>query len=195
MPIRLTAVAAQPDMGVIVWLLGDSRAVPLNYLHVTPNYTRLNWYAGTTNAYVSYQGLVTAAMDEAGGQGFATDYAGRDLDVISQLPGVERLGEELVRLSAIDDDAQRIAEAAGGFVLPQTKVLEILRRLLPLPEGNGEFVYQITELLLDLFTAEELAAAGSGLVTELNTAVIGPLTETLAIFDGAPYLSRLYTSL
>lgn len=76
-PIRLTAVAAQPDMGVIVWLLGESRAVPLNYLHVIPNYTRLNWYAGTTNAYATYQTLITAAMDEAGGQGFATDYAGR----------------------------------------------------------------------------------------------------------------------
>ena len=99
-PIRLTAVAALPDMGVLVWLLGSARAVPLNYLHVTPNYTRLNWYAGTTNAYASYQTLITAAMDEAGGQGFATDYAGRGLDLLGALPTVESLGDELKRKSA-----------------------------------------------------------------------------------------------
>lgn len=67
-PLRLTAIAAEDDMGVLVWLLSDSRAVPENFLHVTPNYTQLNWYTGSRNAYVSYQSLITAAMDEAGGQ-------------------------------------------------------------------------------------------------------------------------------
>jgi len=194
-PIRLTAVAALPDMGVIVWLLGESRAVPLNYLHVTPNYTRLNWYFGTFAAFASYQGLITAAMDEAGGQGFATDYAGRDLDVLSQLPTVESLGNELVRLTAIVDDAAFVAGLAGGFIFPRDQVLEILRRNLPLPAGDGEFVYQIPELLVETFTAEELAAARSAIVVELNDTVIDPLAETLAVFDGDPYMTRLFTTL
>jgi hypothetical protein len=194
-PIRLTAVAAQPDMGVIVWLLGESRAVPLNYLHVTPNYTRLNWYFGTFAAYASYQGLITAAMDEAGGQGFATDYAGRDLDVLSRLPAVEALENELVRLSTIADDASFVAGLAGGFVFSQTKVLEILRRRLTLPEGEGEFVYQVPELLSAVFTPEELASARADIVTELHDDVIVPLSETLAVFDGDPYMTRLYTTL
>lgn len=194
-PIRLTAVAAQPDMGVIVWLLGESRAVPVNYLHVTPNYTRLNWYAGTTNAYATYQTLITAAMDEAGGQGFATDYAGRDLDVVAQLPTLEILSDELVRLSSIGDDAQFVAELARGFVFSQTQALEILGRTLPLPAGDGEFIYQIPELLGETFTAEELADARAAAVIELNATVIEPLREALAVFDDAPYLTRLYTTL
>ncbi len=194
-PIRLTAVAAQPDMGVIVWLLGESRAVPLNYLHVTPNYTRLNWYFGTFAAYASYQGLITAAMNEAGGQGFATDYAGRDLDVLSQLPTAESLGDELVRLTAITDDATFVASLAGGFVFSRTKVLEMLRRHLPLPEGESEFVYQVPELLAGLFTSDVLSAARADIVTELNDTVIVPLSETLAVFDGDPYMTRLYTTL
>ncbi len=193
-PIRLTAVAAVPDMGVIVWLLGESRAVPLNYLHVKPNYTRLNWYAGSTNAYATYQTLITAAMDEAGGLGFATDYAGRDLDVLAQLPTVESLGDELVRLSSIEVDAEFVAQLAGGFVFPQEKVLEVLGRNLPMPAGD-EFIYQIPELLVDTFTTEELADARQSINIELNDTVIEPLRETLALFDDAPYLTRLYTTL
>jgi len=194
-PIQLTAVAAESNMGVLVWILGESRAVPLNYLHVTPNYTRLNWYAGTNNAYASYQSLITAAMDEAGGQGFATDYAGSDLDFLSQLPTVESLSDELVRLSAIEDDAQFVAALAGGFVFSRTKVLEILGRNLPLADGEQEFVYQVPELLSASFTPEELAAARAAIVVELNETVIDPLRDTLNVLSGAPYMTRLYTTL
>ena len=194
-PIRLTAVAAQPDMGVLVWLVGSSRAVPVNYLHVTPNYTRLNWYAGSTNAYVTYQGLITAAMDEAGGQGFATDYAGRSLNLLEQLPTVEAYPAELTALAAIPDDAQFVAGLAGGFVLPNSRVTEILRRALPLGEGDGEFIYQVPALLRDAFTADQLAAARSTIILEVNNTIIEPLAETLAVLGGEPYVTRLYTTL
>ena len=194
-PIRLTAVAAQENMGVIVWLLGESRAVPLNYLHVKPNYTRLNWYAGTRNAYASYQGLITAAMNEAGGQGFATDYAGRDLNYLSQIPVAEILTDELTRLSAIENDADLIASALSTFVFPQAKVLAILGRELPLPEGEGDFVYQIPELMAQIFTVDQLSAGRAGLLVELKASVVDSLTETLAVFDGDPYMTRLYTTL
>lgn len=194
-PIRLTAVAAQLDMGVIVWLLGQSRAVPLNYLHVTPNYTRLNWYAGSRNAYVSYQGLITAAMNEAGGQGFATDYAGRTIDVLAQLPAVSTFTNELDRLAAIVQDEVMIANVAGGFVFQSDNVMAILRRELPLPTGESEFVYRQSTLLVDIFTADELAAGRSAIIIALHDTVIAPLLETLSVFDGDPYMTRLYTTL
>lgn len=194
-PIRLTAVAAQADMGVIVWLLGQSRAVPLNYLHVTPNYTRLNWFAGSRNAYASYQGLITAAMNEAGGKGFATDYAGRTIDILSQLPAASTLINELDRLSAIALDEDMIASVAGGFVFQFDKVLAILRSVLPLPVGQSEFVYRQSTSLVDIFTANELASARSAIVTALNDTIIAPLVDTLSVFDGNPYMTRLYTTL
>lgn len=194
-PIRLTAVAAQADMGVIVWLLGGSRAVPLNYLHVTPNYTMLNWYNGTQSAYANYQGLITAAMNEAGGQGFATDYAGRDLDVVAALPVVATFTDELVRLAGFDQDAEMIAAVASGFVFAQDKVLAGLQRALPLPEGQGTFIYQVPELLTAAFTSEALATARADILVELDETVIDPLVESLAVFDGDPYMTRLYTTL
>ncbi len=185
-PIRLTAVAAQDDMGVIVWLLGSSRAVPLNYLHVIPNYTRLNWYAGTFNAYASYQGLITAAMNEAGGQGFATDYAGTEFDAASALPTVETYTNELVSLSAVADDAEFVAALSSSFVLPQDKVQEILNRELPLPVGEDPFIYQVPELLGDTYTEEELSEARAAIIVQINDTIVKPLEEGLAVFDGNP---------
>src|SRR5262245_6085711 len=70
-PIKLTAVAANVDMGVMTWLLGDGRGVPQNYLALDLNEARINWF----NASLNYTDVVTAAADDAQGQGFVSEYA------------------------------------------------------------------------------------------------------------------------
>lgn len=193
-PIRLTAVAATPDMGVITWILGPSRAVPDNYLAVEVNYTLLNWYFGSANAYGSYQGLVTTAMNEAGGQGFATDYAGRDQTFKDQLPVAEDFETELQRLEALETE-QFYRELSFNFLFPSTKVLEILRRQLPLPEGVDEFVYSDGAVLREVFSAEEITTAKDAITAELRMTVVDPLGRTLAVFEGDQYMTRLFTTL
>lgn len=193
-PIRLTSVAAQPDMGVIVWLLGDARAAPVNYLAVEPNLTRLNWYNGSFAAYPSWQMLVTRAMDEAGGQGFATEYAGRDFNAATQLPDPAVFEQEL----------ESLREQSTGIVFlglfynpyfPQSKVLEILRRELPLPEGVDESNYSEGSVLIGFFGEEMVAIAKDRILDELSRTVVEPLTATIRVFDGTPYMTRLYTTL
>ena len=71
-PIKLTAVAANDDMGVLTWLLGDAQAVPQNYYSLELNDARINWFSASTN----YNQVVTEAADDAGGQGFVTEMAG-----------------------------------------------------------------------------------------------------------------------
>ncbi len=72
-PLRPTAVASEPDMGVIVHLLGAARGVPTNYQLVELNLAALNWFNPTDH----YAQLVSHAVDEAeNGQGFVTDFAG-----------------------------------------------------------------------------------------------------------------------
>ncbi|MCH7703185.1 MAG: DUF2330 domain-containing protein, partial [Planctomycetes bacterium] len=149
-PLRLTAVAAVPDMGILVWMLGDARAVPLNYLHLDVNYTKLDWYRGTSVAYADYQDLVTEAMDEAGGQGFVTDYAGTDLDLVSQLPDPDDFRNELVRLGNLESDQDFYSQLYSNFLFAQDQVLEVLRRQLPLPEGQDEVAYAIPLLIQDV---------------------------------------------
>ena len=95
-PIRLTAVATEPNMGVLVWLLGDHRAVPNNYLHVQINEARIDWFNGGFN----YNDIVTEAADEAGGQAFVTDYAGPGLVMDNRLFDEKRV--DLQRLREIE---------------------------------------------------------------------------------------------
>ena len=76
-PLRPTAVAAADDMGILVWVFGPSRAVPLNYLGLELNEARINWFsAGST-----YDAAVTDAANAAGGRGFVTELAGKTEDV------------------------------------------------------------------------------------------------------------------
>jgi hypothetical protein len=64
-------VAANPDMGILVWVLGPGRAVPVNYRSLVLNDTLINWFNPSSN----YNDVVIAAADEAGGHGFVTELA------------------------------------------------------------------------------------------------------------------------
>ena len=190
-PIRLTAVAAEDDMGVLVWIVGDARAVPENYLHVTPNYARLNWYTGTQNAYTSYQSLITAAMDEVeddgrtgDGQGFATDFAGEiDADLRGGLAGsVEREKRLVAELDALDrlggDAADFIARAVSDSDDPTAR-LGILRGddVLPLPDGRDEGLYYDAQALRNFFTDEQLGSARTTLRARSSSGTSSPASD------------------
>lgn len=191
-PIRLTAVAAQDDMGVLVWLLGNARAVPENYLHVTPNYTRLDWFNDTQNAYATYQDLITEAMNEAGGQGFATDYAGRFNDLLSALSSPDDLQQQLDRL--IDSpDAEFISLIQNLF--PNTLVTETLSQQLPLRDGQTTDLYFDQQFLTTNYTAAELSQARASVTTIITDEIITPLQTSLDVLGTDQYMTRLYTTL
>ncbi|MEO1174416.1 MAG: DUF2330 domain-containing protein, partial [Myxococcota bacterium] len=73
-PIVLTSVAAEPEMGVLVFIAGDSRFESANYanLSVDRSLVRFNPFNGRNN----YFALVSFLVDDAGGRGFVTEFAG-----------------------------------------------------------------------------------------------------------------------
>lgn len=71
-PIKPTAVAANDDMSMLIWVLGDSRAIANNYYHLEMNEALINWFSPAA----TYDDVVIAAADEAGGQGFVTEQSG-----------------------------------------------------------------------------------------------------------------------
>ncbi len=188
-PMTLTAVAAQNNMGVLVWLLGDGRGVPKNFKHVTPNYSRLNWFRGTRTAYSSYQTLITQAMDEAGGQGFATDFAGHFPNLIEQLSTAEPW-EQLMSGIANTSDATFIATLWTNR--PSPAVQNAIRATLPTSDGQ---VYSSAIDMDKLFTVEELATTRTAVEKIMAEQVIDPINNALDIFDDNLYLTRLYTTL
>ena len=70
-PIVPTKVAANPDMGILVFVLGARRAVPINYKSLELNEALIDWF----NPNTTYNAVVSAAADEAKGQGFVTELA------------------------------------------------------------------------------------------------------------------------
>ena len=72
-PLRLTAVAANPDMAVMVWIYADVQAVPVNYGKIGIDNEELVFFGrgGSSN----YRQLMGQKADEMEGQAFITEYA------------------------------------------------------------------------------------------------------------------------
>lgn len=72
-PIRLTAVAAFPEMPIFVWILADEQAVPENYEHFEIATEEITF---SPFGLPDYPFLVQDRADAVGGQGFITEFAG-----------------------------------------------------------------------------------------------------------------------
>ena len=118
-PLRLTAVAANPNMAVMVWIYADRQATPVNYASMNIANDELvffGWGGGH-----NYRQLMSDGADEYGGQAFITEYAApsRELRIVHPLlrelrdrhPYVTRLNtvispEEMTVDPVFDYDAQ-----------------------------------------------------------------------------------------
>lgn len=179
-PIRPTAVAAEPDMGVVVYVLGDGRAVPRNYLHVRVNEATITWEDGGRN----YIDAVSHAVDEAGGQAFVTDYAG---------PAGDGWSFEL------DIDLDRLAEVrtldelqAFRSVLQSSDVRPFVRDSITPPEG-----VDVDEVLGSpwAFDWSEIPCDGAWLAASLREAVVPVWRDLDALFARHRKLTRLFTTM
>lgn len=196
-PIRLTAVAAEDDMGVLVWVVNDQlgRAIPENYVHVIPNYSRLDWFNGSFNAYGSYQSLITDAMNESGGQGFATDYAGTiDGDITNSLTSTNLIENNLSFLDGIGGDAEFLTQSL--FVSTNiSAAIASLQSILPLPEDFTTNLYFDPDALSSVYTPNELAEARVGMRNYIVTRELEPLQTSVDLIPNGAYLTRLFTTL
>ncbi len=216
-PIRLTAVATQPDMGVLVWILGSHRAIPNNYLHVHINEARIDWFNGGFN----YPQVVTEAANEAGGQAFATDYAGPSKIMDKRIYQEGRFG--LDKLRTLKDPAEYINELLAQGFPRDNQMQALLRRHMPMPQivleqGVLEVVFRGDRKAYDQAAEEgrlqalaessfynnmrayneytgELEYDLVALTEALEETVVEPLRAVQDLFGDFPYMTRLYTTL
>lgn len=71
-PLRLTAVAANPDMAVLTWIFADYQAVPKNYAHIEVPDEDITFFTFGGN---NYRQLLGDYANRADGRGFITEYA------------------------------------------------------------------------------------------------------------------------
>lgn len=193
-PIKLTAVAANDDMGVLVWVLGDSRSVPLNYKLLELNDTLIDWW----QPQATYDAVVGLAANEASGQGFVTEYAdsvatlGFDAysasdestwNEIIEMDWSER-PRDLVNRVISEYGNQRgwdgLSEAIDTSFRGQTSAVKA--RI----QECGACAFE--DELPEEFSIETFLMA-------VDDFVVGPVRDTQELFDNADYITRLYTNL
>lgn len=75
-PIRLTAIASEPEMGLLVFLLGDGRWGPANWSELEIDPASLRYASYTWPAETDWLVRVARDADEEGGRAWVTEMAG-----------------------------------------------------------------------------------------------------------------------
>jgi hypothetical protein len=197
-PIKLTAIAARPDMPIISYVLSEKRAIPLNYRHVLINPTLINWLSFGSN----YSQVANAAVDEAGGQAFLTEFAGASAPFVE---GFEALIPDY-NTSALAQIAHPVDFALEmlnqGFARdPASQGL--LRQFIPIPASlvqqgvtEAQFYNRISQYrsAIDSDPGRPPFNA-AGFAQALEDAIVKPTQNSLALLKGSPYLTRLFSTM
>ncbi|WP_437494988.1 DUF2330 domain-containing protein [Sorangium sp. So ce1014] len=128
-PIRLTAIAAEPEMGITVMVLGDRRYGPANWPDIEIDDNQIVWNPYDWPTQTNWTALVARSVDEAGGRGFVTEMSGPTASIAEQ-----------VRNTMSSDEAQMAARDA----------------LLPLLEGNTTITRLYTRLSPEEMTVDPI---------------------------------------
>ena len=181
-PIQLTSIAAVDDLPIEVFVLGPSRAVPDNYLHVQINEAAIDWYAGGTN----YRDVVKRAVDEAGGQAFVTDYSG----------GTEMFRWAIWNEAWIDRDALRALDGVGPWVEailasglpPSSQLTAFLGQWAPPGVDPADFLQCPSCYKQGKF--DPIAATDA-----FEEEIVDVLHAAQLLVDKAPRITRLFTTM
>ncbi len=215
-PIILTSVAAQPNMGIQVWMLGSSRAIPRNYNHVVINDAQLDWLAKAVN----YNDVVIKAISETPQKhAFITEYAGPSSVMAGVLDRPGRFGS-IDELKALTDPAAFVqylfthgyaqntpfGPISRSVLTPLVKSLVL--GMLPRPtrllasvtddvwlQNLGLYLGSYRAAHPDEFAGWEPAFDASALSAQLDEKIVRPAREAGALFNKYPKLTRLYTAL
>ena len=220
-PIVLTSVAADPDMPILVWVLGNSRAIPRNYHHTRINDAELNWLGFADN----YLDVINRAVDEASEhQSFVTEYAGTSAIMQNILDYEGRFGN-LDDLRAITDAVNYVeyltynGYTTGGNTPPlfqatfTSQVLGILQSHLPVPRkilrelrdqgqtasafylGYRYYIETDRAARPDMYDDLDITFDPVELTADLDEKVVGPTLKAGEMFKNNRYLTRMYTTL
>jgi hypothetical protein len=84
-PLRMTAIAAEPEMSILVFVFADQRFNGANWPEVKIKDDQIVWTANTYPTKTNWAALVARGIDEAGGQGWVTELAGNTVQLKTAL--------------------------------------------------------------------------------------------------------------
>jgi hypothetical protein len=208
-PIVLTSVGAQPNMGIQVWMLGNGRGIPRNYRHVVINDALLDWVNGAAN----YSQLITQAVAEAPDKhAFVTEYAGPSDVMRDQLTPLGRFGTQAELETATSPGNFVSKLRTQGFDVSGTlpsPVLALLAAQVPYPDSfaatgvTPDLFYGDLDFYLgtyrtsnpDLFVGYASAFDAPALARHVFDTYVKTMRATNASFAQFTTLTRLVTTL
>jgi hypothetical protein len=186
-PVKLTAVAANDDMGVMTWVLSNARAVPQNYLSLELNEARINWF----NAASNYNDVVTAAADEGDGRGFVTEFSGASATLANVIWSAFDESTWQTYRNGVYASFQELFDASYVQWGTWDGYWDAVRTAVTLPE---DLAFEDFKLCPNCYSAEiELMPAT--FVSALEKNVIEPVRRVQTLVDGLPQVTRLYTTM
>jgi hypothetical protein len=205
-PIVLTSVAANRNMGIQVWMLGPGRAIPRNYYHTVINDAKIDWL----NAGQNYNDVIIAAVGEAPGKhAFVTEYAGTATIMRGALAPTGRFGDQ-ASLAAQPTDAAFLQYLLSRNFPFTSTTIGILQKYIPVPPAlaqmgvtPAEFYGGASYYLSSSYRTQNPSAftgwtenfQPTMMADDLFTRVVKPTQAANALFDQYPSLTRLYTTL
>lgn len=186
-PVKLTAVAANDDMGVLTWVLGKTRAVPKNYYSLELNEARINWFAASSN----YNSVVIDAANDAGGQGFVTEFAGATSTLKSVIWSTNDDANWTSFKGALYQSFEQLFNQAYGQYGQWDGFWDATRSVITLPDG---VTFDDFKLCPTCYAAK-IQFAPAAYVAALEKTVIAPVKLVQDLVDAHPEITRMYTTL
>jgi MYXO-CTERM domain-containing protein len=186
-PIKLTAVAANDDMGVLTWVLGEARAVPKNYLSLELNEARINWF----NANSNYNAVVIEAADDAQGQGFVTEFAGSTESLASMVWTVPDENSWAAFSGGLYRSFGELFDTAWAQYSQYDGFWDATRAAVKLPEGVAFEDFKVCPNCY----AEQITLTPTDYIAALERSVIEPMRLVQNLIDAHPTLTRMYTTM
>lgn len=176
-PIQLTRIAAVQAMPIQVYILGDARAVPLNFMELELDYTQVDWLGcvsrGSQCYDDSYRGIFDRAANDLLNHTFVTEYAG-NASVMSGSIAINVTKEEI---ASVNDEQEFFALYRPS--LPDVPLVNnILNEYFSTEDRDGNWTFNATQL-----------------AEELHERVLLPARNDQAFVDQFSYLTRLYARL
>lgn len=185
-PLRLTRIAATPDMPVTAYFLAAQGVMSLEYPTVEPSLDDPSIWYGSPTAYLASVGAV---VNESGGRAFVNEYSG-------PVPALYLdLGVDLEPLRTVTS-ATAFVQQVSVLLSGDSQLLSILERRIPPPPGvtSRDFFNCLARGcgLYDAYAAA-LAFDPSGTVDDLNAAIIEPRADAQAMLARHTRITRLFT--